>query len=165
MPKNGRALDQQLEEEDSQTAQARAGALAQDIPPASEPLEGPLLETLSKVVQQAVPILSGGQVPELELPPMPNGADAVPPELGIPLMTLGAFLSQAAGDFPGIDQYAFDPAEAMSSNQGLAEATHKIAGLMEDQKVLGALSGVAGARKPPSEDISAGEGSDQLEEV
>lgn len=152
MPANTRQLEQDLQEEDAKTAQAQAGSVAQRIPPAQEPLSAKNLELLGSAVAQAVPILSGGQVEELELPQMPDGADAVPPELGVPLLTIAAFIGKAGEHIPGIEAYAFDPNEAMASNAGLVDAAHQISGLMDDKKIIGALSsGGAGAAPPPDE--------------
>lgn len=160
MPKNSRALEQDLEQEDSDTAAARAGALTQDIPPAHETLKAANLTMLGKVVAQAVPLLSSGQVPELELPPMKD-SDAMPPELAIPLMTISAFIDQAKSTIPAIGQYALDPGAMFIDNAGVQDAAHRLSMLMEDKKVLGALSGGA-SQAAPDEEGAGDAGPDQL---
>lgn len=160
MPANSRALEHEVQQQDAMTAQARAGQIAQQIPPASEPLKAQNLDMLGQVLQQAVPALSGGQVPELPMPEFQD-ADQAPPELGTALITVAAFLGEAAKQNPKLQPYAFDATEALSSNDGLMSAAHSIASLLEDDAAMQSIAGgqPAQERETPAEDAGA---ADQL---
>lgn len=158
MPGSPEELEAQLSDQEAQTAQAREGGLAQMIPPAEEPLEESNLNALGATLAQAVPVLSGGQVPDVGIPEYAGAMEQVPIELAKALLAVAAFLQTQK--VPGTEQYAFDPIAAMRSNAGLQDATHKIAALQEDGNVLGKLSGPPGRGEPgeplpepPNEDL------------
>lgn len=152
MPGSPAELEQAIAEEDAQTAAARQGGLAGMVPPAREPLDEAAVNALGMTLAQAVPILSSGQVPEVQIAEVEGPVEQLPQDIASPLLTVAAFIQKAG--VPGAEKYAFDPQEAMESNQGLAEATRLIGAMASDKAIIQALGGSGGDRQPQEEPVA-----------
>lgn len=150
MPGSPEELEAALDAEDTKRATVVQGALGGAIPRATEPLDAATVNALSDILEQVVPVLSGGQVPDLELPRVEGTLEQVPPEVGAPVLTAAAFIDQ----FPAAKEYAFDPIQLLASNQGIGQIGALLGKMARDPRVLQAVqSGGAGA--PPPEEPAA----------
>lgn len=157
MPGGPDQIEAAIAAEDSKTAEARRGGVAGAIPTAKEPLEESNLNALGSALQAAVPVLSQGQVPELQLGEVAGPSDSVPQDIGTALLTVAAFVDTAKGKVPGLERYAFDPVGAMETNAGLQSATRAVIAMSEDQALLSKLSAGAPRQAPPGEEEAEGE--------
>lgn len=119
--------------------ETQRGMLSLAVPPAREPLDGGLLALLTQSVQRTLRTLSGDQLGALvNLTDAP--AEGMPADLGSSLVALSSAVDALAPRAPGIERYAFDPAEA-STNDGLKDLIRKVDALGSDRSVIAGLTG------------------------
>ena len=138
----------------------RQDDLAQAIPPAQEPLDMERVNGLSDALMSATDRLSGGQV-QGDLPRVEGEVDAVPPELFAPLAALAAFVSQ----IEGAEQFQFDPTEAVTTNNGLAQVAATLDALSQDEAVLTAASSPEPREAPAAEPEPTEDEDDELDQL
>ena len=134
----------------SQQAQQVVGGTA---PEATEPMQADVVNSLGQVLVGAIGSLSGGQI---EPPPIPEVADAVPsvpPELWAGVVTLGGFLDQAVqqGLKEAQAHAGWDLETLGTTNAGLSELTVLVDNVGRDKAL-------AQAMRKPVQGPPAGEG-------
>lgn len=145
MPETDMDAIAEAEAVDAEVTSLRQQELAGAIPMADEPLDPGRLNAIADLLSRAIPALSGGQVPAPpfgEIPPGTRGVDQVPPDIGAAILALGQFVQDQ-----GIEAYAFDPLEAMTSNAGLDEVSAILDGMASDKALVASMAqgGPAGA--------------------
>lgn len=132
---------------------ARASTIAAEIPPAREPLTPTNIQLLEKNLGDVVGLLSGGEVPALppsEVPP--DGLDQVPAPLYAALAAVERFLAEVGAP----EELRFSAKEAVTSNEGLSEASAKLAALAKTPNIKDTLRPKGEAPAPPPKESSVG---------
>lgn len=125
-----------IEETSAQRAEQGVRAAGSGAPMATEPLDPVKVNALAEIATEAAAELTGGQVPLPEVPKATEPLEQVPLEL----FALINGHAQLAATFPAASEYAFDPVEAVSSDEGLANAIATIGAMARDKKVLRAAA-------------------------
>ena len=119
--------------------ETQRGMLSLAVPPAREPLDPDLVALLTGSVQRTLDTLGGGQLGAL-VAPTEAPPEGMPADLGSSLVALSSAVDALAPRAPGIERYAFDPAEA-STNDGLKDLIRKVDALGSDRSVIAGLTG------------------------
>lgn len=138
---------------------AMQDTMAQAAPQAVETLQGNRLTALSEAVTAAAEFLSGGQI---QAAPMDyaEDQDQVPADLFAQVAALAALASQ----IPEGEAYAFDPAELLVDNAGLAELGSIIGKMGSDKALKRALANGMEPDAAPEETEETPDDDDDLDE-
>lgn len=102
---------------------------------------------LGQALAATIGKLSGGEATP-EMPTVDGQIDQLPPQIYSPLVAIAGFIDQAGKEVEGISQYAYNPQEVASSNDGIDTGYAAIQGLGQDKDVVRALTGGKPAGKP-----------------
>lgn len=164
-------IEQQVMAEDQETSRVREMGIGAVVPPASEPLQAKVLNSLADViVQTADKLAPGGELGEIVIQPVKGTVDQVPADLAAKVATFAGFAQAMSEQYPELEPYVFDPGPLMTSNAGLDEIQAIIGGMGSDRALIKALSrppksGVTPEKPEQADDMAADDELDMSEEV
>ncbi|WP_339863026.1 hypothetical protein [Thalassospira alkalitolerans] len=126
----------------------RVTEMASQAPEPSKPYTVKALETLLKQFNETVDILSGGDLPELDVDfgEEKKMNTPIPADLFVPLVALSEALKMVEGG-KFADKYDFDPL-GMDSDVGVRKATAQLVRLSKDKKLVAAMQAPMGDEEP-----------------
>ena len=129
-------------------AMGRVTEMASQAPEPSKPYTVKALETLLKQFNETVDILSGGDLPELDVDfgEEKKMHTPIPADLFVPLVALSEALKMVEGG-KFADKYDFDPL-GMDSDVGVRKATAQLVRLSKDKKLVAAMQAPMGDEEP-----------------
>lgn len=137
-----------VQADSDQAAAEMEAAAEQATPPAVELITPDTLDTVAAVLPDAIARLTDDQV-TVSLPEMFEESEKVPAAISKWVLGVGALAAKHGPGMKALQAYAFDPMEALKSNDALVEAVMKIDRMSRDPKVLKALATGAPAPAAP----------------
>lgn len=152
-------VDEAVDNIDAETSAEVKETIGAAVPEPREPLPITHYNRLITAVEDAVDALSSGEIQPTPVEPAAGTqVDEVDPALWTNIVGIRAFLD--AAEQAGIEeaaQYDFDPAEAVTTQEGVAAALLQIQRITRDSGLLSKVQGAApeGEEKEPEEPSSS----------
>lgn len=155
MPEGGPGAEE-VEQSMQDEAQARAQMIAEMAPQPSEPFDVRAVQGLVDQFNDTVDALGGTDLPDVALPPMPEGENKInsplPPEIFVPVVALNEAL-KLIGDGEFFDKYGFEPTE-LDNNNAVRKVTASLAKMAKDKKLQEAMQQPVGEMEAAPEEAS-----------
>lgn len=115
-------------------------------PMATEPIVPGTIDTLSAVLPRAIERLTGGQIPadSVQIPPVEGDMEKLPPAAAKHLLAVAGMVKAFAQRIPGLEQYAIEPEQELTTNDGIVQAAFKVDKLSKDSKLVKQLAAPSG---------------------
>lgn len=155
-PPSGQPAPPSADESYAAAEQQRSEQIAAEVPQASEPIKATSLAALHTGIVAVIDSLTDGQM-RPPPSPEPGNYDAVPPELFAHMSAIGAGFQELAAQVPEAEPYAFDPAQAATTNKGVIEAGQAMKKAAGDKALKRAIMSGPAPKKAEPKDEATGE--------
>ena len=123
-------------------------AIAKDAPPPEERLIGARVNAVAQHLETAIRRLTDGEA-AVDIADVDGDQEAIPADLFANTMALSQMIDALSQtQIPGLDRYAFDPVEMLTTNKGLRRLEATLATLAKDTELHAELR--TAAAPPPA---------------